>query len=105
MGMANFNKNLFVGTGGVDAINISHFIGAVCGMENLMGRGHNPLLSILSHCSEKYLCALDLWYVLTFMGASYNEEMEMKRNDDAYDLSLMVHFNTLERTRRRLWFI
>ncbi len=27
MGMANFNKNLFVGTGGVDAINLSHFIG------------------------------------------------------------------------------
>lgn len=27
MGMANFNKNLFVGTGGVEAINSSHFIG------------------------------------------------------------------------------
>jgi nickel-dependent lactate racemase len=29
MGMANFNKNLFVGTGGVDAINLSHFIGTI----------------------------------------------------------------------------
>lgn len=27
MGMANFNKNLLVGCGGVDAINLSHFIG------------------------------------------------------------------------------
>lgn len=32
MGMANFNKNLFVGCGGVDAINLSHFIGAVHGV-------------------------------------------------------------------------
>lgn len=31
MGMANFNKNLFVGVGGVEAINLSHFIGAVHG--------------------------------------------------------------------------
>jgi nickel-dependent lactate racemase len=31
MGMANFNKNLLIGTGGVEAINLSHFIGAVHG--------------------------------------------------------------------------
>jgi nickel-dependent lactate racemase len=31
MGMANFNKNLLVGVGGVEAINLSHFIGAVSG--------------------------------------------------------------------------
>ena len=38
MGMANFNKNLFVGVGGLEAINLSHFIGAVYGMENMMGK-------------------------------------------------------------------
>ncbi len=27
IGMANYNKNLFVGTGGTDGINESHFIG------------------------------------------------------------------------------
>ncbi len=53
MGMANYNKNLFVGTGGVEAINLSHFIGAVHGMENMMGRASNPLRSILS----KFYCA------------------------------------------------
>jgi hypothetical protein len=30
--MANFNKNVFIGTGGVEGINLSHFIGAVHGM-------------------------------------------------------------------------
>jgi hypothetical protein len=29
--MANFNKNVFIGTGGVEGINLSHFIGAVHG--------------------------------------------------------------------------
>lgn len=38
MGMANFNKNLFVGTGGVEAINLSHFIG------NLHIRHANPIV-------------------------------------------------------------
>lgn len=42
MGMANFNKNLFVGVGGVEAINLSHFIGAVHGMEKVRrATGHN----------------------------------------------------------------
>ena len=111
MGMANFNKNLFVGTGGVDAINLSHFIGAVYGMENLMGRGHNPLRSILNHCSEKYLGQLDLWYVLTVMGANADGEVEMKGlyigndvqcYDKACDLSLQVNFNLLERAPKKI---
>ena len=62
MGMANFNNNLFVGVGGVEAINLSHFIGAVHGMEKLMGRGQNPLRSILNYASENILQSqLDLW--------------------------------------------
>ena len=35
IGMANYNKNLFVGVGGSDAINFSHFIGAVLGHSRL----------------------------------------------------------------------
>ena len=54
MGMANFNKNLFVGIGGLEAINLSHFIGAVYGMENMMGKADNPLRSILNYASEHF---------------------------------------------------
>eukprot|EP00804_Cyclotella_cryptica_P010843 CCRYP_008782-RB/>CCRYP_008782-RB protein AED:0.03 eAED:0.03 QI:46/1/1/1/1/1/2/729/328 len=111
MGMANFNKNLFVGTGGVESINLSHFIGAVYGMENLMGRGHNPLRSILNYCSEKYLHQLDLWYVLTVMGANEDGEVEMKGlyigndvqcYDRACELSLQVNFNLLEKAPTKI---
>lgn len=109
LGMANFNKNLFVGVGGVEAINLSHFIGAVYGMERLMGRGQNPLRSILNYASEKYLQnQLDLWYILTVMGSNdATGEVEMKGlyigNDvqcyqSACDLSLQVNFNLLPRS-------
>ncbi len=43
IGMANYNKNVFVGTGGVRGINESHFIGAAYGMERMMGRADTPL--------------------------------------------------------------
>ncbi|MHC4760802.1 MAG: lactate racemase domain-containing protein, partial [Planctomycetota bacterium] len=36
VGMANHNKNIFVGTGGAEGINKSHFLGAVYGMERMM---------------------------------------------------------------------
>ncbi|MFA5424885.1 MAG: lactate racemase domain-containing protein, partial [Phycisphaerae bacterium] len=38
IGMANYNKNIFVGTGGVEGINKSHFLGAAYGMARIMGR-------------------------------------------------------------------
>mmetsp|Transcript_16298 Transcript_16298/g.37689 ORF Transcript_16298/g.37689 Transcript_16298/m.37689 type:complete len:494 (+) Transcript_16298:493-1974(+) len=113
LGMANFNKNLFVGVGGVEAINLSHFIGAVHGMEKLMGRGQNPLRDILSYCSESYLQSqYDLWYILTVMGTDDKTgEIEMKglyigRDQQCYDLacdlSLKVNFNLLDREPKKM---
>jgi nickel-dependent lactate racemase len=43
IGMANHNKNLFVGTGGPEGINKSHFLGAAYGMERIMGRADTPV--------------------------------------------------------------
>jgi nickel-dependent lactate racemase len=70
MGMANYNKNLFVGIGGVDAIHLSHYIGAVHGMERMMGQTNNPLRDILNDASEHFLGPqqFDLWYILTVVG-------------------------------------
>jgi len=45
-GMANHTKNILVGTGGKEAIDQSHFLGAVYGMEKLMGRGDNPVRKV-----------------------------------------------------------
>ena len=50
IGMANYNKNLFVGTGGSEGINKSHFVGAVYGMERLMGKADNPGSQVAELC-------------------------------------------------------
>ena len=46
VGMANYNKNIFVGTGGFEGINKSHFIGAAYGMERMMGHADTPVRRI-----------------------------------------------------------
>ncbi|MFG0261054.1 MAG: lactate racemase domain-containing protein, partial [Novipirellula sp. JB048] len=38
IGMANYNKNVFVGTGGKDGINESHYLSAVYGIEETLGQ-------------------------------------------------------------------
>ena len=38
IGMANFTKNVVIGLGGAPTIHRSHFVGAVAGMEQIMGR-------------------------------------------------------------------
>eukprot|EP00520_Triparma_pacifica_P010030 CAMPEP_0118651796 /NCGR_PEP_ID=MMETSP0785-20121206/10973_1 /TAXON_ID=91992 /ORGANISM="Bolidomonas pacifica, Strain CCMP 1866" /LENGTH=414 /DNA_ID=CAMNT_0006544265 /DNA_START=127 /DNA_END=1368 /DNA_ORIENTATION=- len=113
MGMANFNKNLFVGVGGVEAINLSHFIGAVYGMERMMGKASNPLRSILNYASENFLQKkLPLYYILTVMGKNETSgDLEMKGlffGDDiecyleACKLSLTCNFTMLEEPLRKV---
>lgn len=70
IGMANYNKNLFVGTGGAEGINESHFIGAAYGMERIMGRADNPLRRILNRAEELFCADLPIVYLLTVMGRS-----------------------------------
>jgi nickel-dependent lactate racemase len=114
LGMANFNKNVFVGTGGVQAINLSHFIGAVYGMERMMGKAQNPLRDILNYASQHFLeQQLDLWYFLTVVGpdpASVNRPLALRglyigNNIDCYtkacELSLKVNFTLLDKPIER----
>jgi nickel-dependent lactate racemase len=42
VGMANHNKNIFVGTGGPEGINKSHYLGAAYGMEKHDGACRHP---------------------------------------------------------------
>ena len=54
IGMANYNKNIFVGTGGAEGINKSHFLGAVYGMERIMGRADTPVRRVLNYASRPF---------------------------------------------------
>src|ERR1700710_3157163 len=54
VGMATGNKNIFIGTGGVVGIDRSHFLGAVYGMERMMGRANTPVRRVLDYASEHF---------------------------------------------------
>jgi nickel-dependent lactate racemase len=69
IGMANFTKNVFIGTGGKESINKSHYLGAVYGMERIMGRADSPVRAVLNHASEQFASHLPIVYVLTVVGA------------------------------------
>ena len=65
IGMANHSKNLFVGVGGSDMINKSHMVGAVYGMERMMGKDHTPVRKIFDYGMEHFLNKRPILFVLT----------------------------------------
>ncbi len=69
IGMANYNKNIFVGCGGSVAINRSHYVGAVYGMERIMGRADTPVRRLYNYGSDHFSHLLpELVYVQTVVG-------------------------------------
>ncbi len=65
IGMANHAKNLFVGVGGSTMINRSHMIGAVYGMERMMGKDHTPVRRMFDYGMEHFLNNRPILFVLT----------------------------------------
>jgi len=111
IGMANYNKNIFVGTGGREGINKSHFLGAVYGMEKIMGRADNPVRDVLNYASDNFAKHLPIVYVLTVVDKNENGELAIKGlyiGDDyecfkmAAQLSLKVNFVMLEKPLKKV---
>lgn len=79
VGMANYTKNICVGVGGEDTINKSHFLGAVYGMERIMGRTETPVRKLFNYAEETFLKELPIFYILTVMQKnSITGKMEMR---------------------------
>jgi nickel-dependent lactate racemase len=109
-GMANYNKNILVGTGGADSINKSHFLGAVYGMERLMGRADNPVRQVLNYAEEKFMGNLPVIYVLTVIGRGKDNKLKVKGlyiGDDiecfnkATGLSVKINISLLDKLIRK----
>lgn len=79
VGMANHAKNIFVGTGGKEAIDKSHFLGASYGMERMMGRADTPVRRVFNKALELASGKLApvLW-ILTVMGRNDEGRLVMK---------------------------
>ncbi|MDO4573172.1 MAG: lactate racemase domain-containing protein [Clostridia bacterium] len=65
IGMANHSKNLFVGVGGAEMINKSHMVGAVYGMERMMGKDHTPVRKLFDYALGRYLASRPILFLLT----------------------------------------
>jgi nickel-dependent lactate racemase len=111
IGMANYNKNILVGTGGPEGINKSHFIGAVYGMERIMGRADNPVRRVYNYASDRFTKHLPIIYVLTVVSADANGHLKVRGlyiGDDiecfnlAAALSLKVNFHMLEEPLKKV---
>lgn len=65
IGMANHAKNLFVGVGGAEMINRSHMVGAVYGMERMMGRDRTPVRKLFDYALARFLKDRPVLFLLT----------------------------------------
>ena len=101
IGMANYNKNIFVGTGGNEGINKSHYLGAIYGMERIMGRAKTPVRNILEYASTHFAQELPIVYIQTVLSKGDDGEMKLRGlfiGDDfecfqkAAELSLETNF-------------
>jgi nickel-dependent lactate racemase len=112
VGMANYNKNIFVGTGGVEGINKSHFVGASYGMERMMGHADTPVRRIFNYASEHFTNHLPIVYVQTVVGLDKSDGKVKTRGlyigddfevfDKAAKLSLQVNFDMLDKPLRKV---
>ena len=111
VGMANYNKNIFVGTGGAEGINKSHFIGAAYGMEKMMGRADTPVRKIFNYASENFSNHMPIMYVQTVVGLNKQGKLQtyglyigddFSVFDKAAKLSLLVNFEMVEKPLKKV---
>ncbi len=112
VGMANYNKNVFVGTGGTEGINKSHFVGAAYGMERMMGHADTPVRRIFNYASDNFTNHLPILYVQTVVGLDKTDGKVKTRGlfigddyevfDKAAKLSLKVNFEMLAKPLKKV---
>jgi nickel-dependent lactate racemase len=111
VGMANYNKNIFVGTGGSEGINKSHYVGAAYGMERMMGRADTPVRKIFNYATDHFASHLPIVYVQTVVGVDSEGKLVTRGlfvGDDfevftkAAELSLKVNFDMVEKPLKKV---
>ena len=110
VGMANGFKNVLVGTGGSEMINKSHFLGAVDGIEQMLGRTDTSVRNMFNYAHQNYLKQIGIVYLMTVMGLNNSGQTVMRglyAGDDqdsfekAANLSRQINFNLLDKPLER----
>lgn len=63
LGMANHNKNYFIGIGGKQMITASHITAALCGIENNLGQLITPVRGCYNYAEATYLADVPDFYI------------------------------------------
>ena len=110
IGMANYTKNILIGVGGKDTIDKSHFLGAACGMESIMGKADTPVRRALNTAFDRFLRdALPIRFLLTVVGTQDNSTVlrglyEGDGNETfeaAAELSRQINFDVMDEPIQR----
>ena len=74
IGFANHAKNVCVGAGGSDLIHKSHYLGAVCNMETILGRADTPVRRLIDTAFYDFVRPrCDARFILTVVDGSGHE--------------------------------
>ncbi len=111
VGMANYNKNIFIGTGGAEGIDKSHFLGAVYGMERMMGKADTPVRRVLNYASEHFAQHMPVVYILTVVapdkqGVPVTKGLFIGDDEECFlraaELSLKVNFTIVSEPLKKV---
>src|SRR5271166_1102865 len=103
-GMAGHNKNIFIGAGGCENIDRSHYLGAVYGMERIMGRSDNPVRRALNYAADCFGGRMPIVHALTVLGKSAGGLFigdDLECFEKASRLSLRLNLTLLDRPIRK----
>ena len=105
-GMAGYTKNIVVGCGGGEMINVSHFLGVFYGLEKLLGVDHNPVRDLFDYVQTNMLDRLiPLTFIQTVMvqedGKDTYRGVYISRDRSAFEAAVVlcqqVNFNYVEK--------
>ena len=74
-GMAGYTKNLLVGCGGGEMINVSHFLGVFYGRHRIVGVEQTPPRKLFDYAQKNMLDKLPITFVLTVMSQEDDKDI------------------------------
>ena len=90
VGMANYTKNIFVGCGGSEMINKTHMLGALFGIERVMGQIDSPVRKVFDY-AERFIKHLPIIYVQTVIkvenSCPHICSLSIGRDRDVYEMA------------------
>lgn len=88
-GMANYHKNILVGVGGEDFISKSHFMGAVVGIPEIIGKADNPIRNFLKLAYDRFIRSqLNVSFLFTVIGNKKKDQSDKCDKEKLFNSTL-----------------